>query len=304
MHKNNNQIMPCSKQLTGPIPYNMTNDYMFKAVLQECPEARTGLVSALLMIEPELIDVQVTNPIILGKSIASKDFYLDVRVTVNNKKVLNLEMQVRNEGNWTDRTLSYSSRSFDGLQKGQDYSEIIQLHQISFTCFDVFRENNKFYDTFQLTNQDHTQIYSDNFKLSVVNLKRIDEATAQDKSFKLDAWCKLITAKSWEDLQNIAKEDPFMVATVEKIQSLFNNFDIQEEARRREEYYRRLHQCEETIEAQRAEIAEKDSLLSEKDSLLSEKDSLLSEKDSLLSEKDSNYASLLAEFEEYKRTHK
>ncbi len=126
-------------------------------------------------------------------------------------------------------------------------------------------ENNVFYDTFRLSNSDNTQIYSDKFKISVVNLKRIHEATPRDKSYKLDSWCRLITARTWEDLREIAKEDSFMQATVEKIQALFEDFDVQEEARRREEYYRRIHHFEKTIEEKDEVIAEKDEIIAEKD---------------------------------------
>ena len=87
--------------ITGPLPYNLTNDYMFKATLQECSEARSGLIGALLGIDPAMIEAEVINPIELGKSIASKDFYLDVKVVVNKTKTMNLEMQVRDWGETT-----------------------------------------------------------------------------------------------------------------------------------------------------------------------------------------------------------
>lgn len=242
--------------ITGPIPYNLTNDYMFKATLQECDEARCGLIGALLGIDKALIEAEVINPIELGKSITSKDFYLDVKVVVNKSKTMNLEMQVRNFGDWDKRSLSYCCRSYDQLNSGGNYRDILPFHQVGFTMFDMFPTNNRFYDTFCLISLDSSQIYSDNFLLSVVNLKRIDEATDNDKNNCLDKWCRLITASTWEELKGIAKEDPYMEATAQKIHDLFADFEIREEARRREEYYNYVHSLEAEITEKNATIAE------------------------------------------------
>lgn len=272
MHKNYNLLKQISLELlSGPIEYPLTNDYMFKAVFQESIPSLTGLVSALLFIPPSLISVEVINPIELGKSIASKDFYLDLKVIVNNAKILNLEMQVRDLGNWNNRSLSYAVRTFDNLPKGSDYNDVKSIHHIGFTCFDLFKNNNKFYDTFMLSNSDNSQIYTDSFIVSVVNLARIDEASEKDKSYFLDRWCRLITATTWEELYMIAKEDPYMLTTAEKLRILSSDFDVQEEARRREEYYAYVDNLKATITSQASEISRKEARIAELEAMLADK---------------------------------
>lgn len=57
----------------GTIPYNMTNDYMFRAVLQSNNKVLRGLICSLLYLtEEDVISVEITNPIILGESVESK----------------------------------------------------------------------------------------------------------------------------------------------------------------------------------------------------------------------------------------
>lgn len=47
----------------GAIPYGMTNDYMFRAVLQTNNKALRGLVCALLHLpQEEVFSVEITNP--------------------------------------------------------------------------------------------------------------------------------------------------------------------------------------------------------------------------------------------------
>lgn len=283
MSKNYNLISDVPFEvITGLIDYNLTNDYMFKATMQECEEARVGLISALLGIDPAQIIAEVTNPIELGKSIASKDFYLDVMVSVNNIKMMNLEMQVTKLNYWDKRTLSYCCRSYDQLCSGGKYEDLLPFQQVGFTKFDMFEDNNRFYDTFCMTSRDSAQIYTDNFLLSVVNLKRIDEATEQDKQYRLDKWCRLITVSTWEELKEIAKEDPYMQATAKNLYMLSSDFEIREEARRREEYYTYVHSLEE-------KIAEKDNALAEKDAKMA---SALAEKDSRIAELERQLRSL------------
>ena len=109
----------------GKIPYNMTNDYMFRAVLQSNNKVLRGLICALLHLqESDIRSVEITNTIVLGQSIASKEIRLDVNVLLNDDRLINLEMQVANELNWPNRSVLYLCRSFDQLNHGQNYNEV------------------------------------------------------------------------------------------------------------------------------------------------------------------------------------
>lgn len=99
---------------TGKIPYSMTNDYMFRATVQKRPKILKGLISSLLHLNTtDIVSIEITNPILLGESIKDKGFVLDIHVCLNNNTMLDLEMQVVNEHNWPERSLSYLCRVFD-----------------------------------------------------------------------------------------------------------------------------------------------------------------------------------------------
>lgn len=56
--------LPTDSQLpkSGPIPYPLTNDYMFRAVIQKDPESAKHLVAALLNLEPKkILDFKILN---------------------------------------------------------------------------------------------------------------------------------------------------------------------------------------------------------------------------------------------------
>ena len=91
----NDTISADYEAATGKILFNMTNDYMFRAVLQKNNRVLRGLIKSLLhMSEEDIKEVKITNPIILGESINAKQMWLDVNVILNNSIIINLEMQI------------------------------------------------------------------------------------------------------------------------------------------------------------------------------------------------------------------
>ena len=65
-------VSPSYLTATGKIPYNMTNDYMFRAMLQKSQNVLESLVCALLHLEPSQIQsITITNPIVRKSSITS-----------------------------------------------------------------------------------------------------------------------------------------------------------------------------------------------------------------------------------------
>ena len=137
---------------TGRMPYTLTNDYMFRAMLQRSKGALKGIVCSITGFKPEQIkSVEILNPIELGKSVEAKDFILDIRVLLNDDTVVNLEMQVLNLGNWPERSLGYLCRSFDSLSRDQDYIETKSVIQVCFLDFTLFPETPEFFGTYMVT---------------------------------------------------------------------------------------------------------------------------------------------------------
>ena len=105
------KFTPELEKATGEIEYNMTNDYMFRALFQKNNNALKGLLSSLLhMLPEEILSVEITNPIIIGEAIQDKEFRLDIKAVLNNYHQINLEMQVVNRYDWPERSIGYLSR--------------------------------------------------------------------------------------------------------------------------------------------------------------------------------------------------
>lgn len=122
---------------TGKLKYPLTNDFMFKAVLQRNQIALKGLLCALLQMEmEEIVAIRILNPIEIGGMIDEKMMMLDLKLELNDSRILDVEMQVLDEGNWPERSLAYLCRAFDQLDKGEKYldaKETIHIGILNFT---------------------------------------------------------------------------------------------------------------------------------------------------------------------------
>ncbi len=252
----------------GAVRYGMTNDYMFRAVLQSSNKVLRGLICSLLHLrDDEVISVVVTNPIVLGETIKDKEFRLDVNVLLNDNTLINLEMQVANRLNWHERSVTYLCRSFDSLEHGQDYNETKPAIQIGFLDYTLFPERPKFYDTYKLLSIHDHKKYSDSLTLGVVDLSRIDLATEDDRAYHIDSWARLFKATIWEEIRMSASIDEALQEAADTLYALNADEAVRKRCRDRLEYYQDLKNYERKIERDRLEheqqikqiVAEKDS---------------------------------------------
>ncbi|MBD5522125.1 MAG: Rpn family recombination-promoting nuclease/putative transposase [Lachnospiraceae bacterium] len=274
---------------SGSIPYGMTNDYMFRAVLQSNNKVLRGLICALLHLrEDEIKSVKITNPIILGESVENKEFRLDINLLLNDRTKINLEMQVANKLNWDKRSVIYLCRSFDNLNHGQDYNEakpVIHIGFLDYTLFDKFPE---FYATYKLLNVKNHQIYSDSLTLSVVNLSRIDLATEEDKRYHIDHWAMLFKATTWEELKMLAAENEYLNEASNTMYLMSADERIRKQCLDREEYYQDLRSYERAI-------AERDDVIAQKDDTIANQMNALAQKDNTIAQQESQIQQLIAE---------
>ena len=226
---------------TGKIDYQMTNDYMFHAALQKNPKVLKSLICSLLRLHPqEIRSIQIINPIILGEAVDEKTFILDINIVLNDNTLINLEMQVENLYNWEERSLSYLCRTFDQLQKGEEYSSAKPVIHISFLDFTPFPEYPEFYASYQFMNEKNHHIYSDKLTLRVVDLRQIELATAEDQASGLEHWARLFKASTWEEIRMIAKEDENLLEATETLYTLNADELVRRQCEARADYYR-LH---------------------------------------------------------------
>jgi hypothetical protein len=147
-------------------------------------------------------------------------------------------MQVNNEFNWPERSLSYLCRSFDQLRTGEKYANAGPAIHIGFLDFTPFPEHPEFYASYKLLNVKTHHLYTSKFILNVVSLKHIDLATDEDKQFGIDLWARLFKSTTWEDIKMLAKNEPIFQDAAETLYNLNSDETIRAQCRAREDYNR------------------------------------------------------------------
>lgn len=200
------------KKLTGVIRYCLTNDYMFRAVMQKNENVLKHLICALLSIAVEcVISIEIMNPIILGEEINSKTCIMDIRILLNNNRYINIEMQVSRQDYWKERSLTYLCRLYDNLDSGQNYDEVMPAMQISILDFDLFEGVDELCSRYYMTNENplYRNRYSDDFGITILNLSQIynENVIRKEGDTTLYQWAQLFKAKSWEEIRMLAEKN-------------------------------------------------------------------------------------------------
>ncbi len=263
----------------GPIPYGLTNDYMFRIVFQRNKYALKGLICSLLSIdEKDISNLEIKNEIKVGDSVTDKEFRMDILVTMNDDTSINLEMQVKDYDNWLYRSLIYLCREFDDLDHGIDYSNVQSVYQIGFLDFTLFKDHPEFFATYQMRNKADNHLYTDKFNLMVVQLNHIELATKEDVSNGIDIWAKLFKAKTWEELKMIANDNKYLESAAESMYLSNEDRIVRKKCRERNDFLR-------SQAAKDKRIEELESLNSQKDLVIADKDKEIQQLKELLKER-------------------
>ena len=120
----------------------LTSDYVFKRIFgqEENKEALKDLLQSILNIK--INDVQINNPEIPKNFYDSKYGVLDLKVTLDNSVIVNVEMQLQNQHNIEPRSTYYMASTYAGqLGEGEPYTNCKKVIVIDILNFNYYKRN-------------------------------------------------------------------------------------------------------------------------------------------------------------------
>ena len=191
------------------------------------------LVAALLGISVESIQqFVIQNPDISPENLEDKFCRLDINMTVNNQLV-DLEIQICNEGDYPERVMYYWAREFSSaLPAGKGYSVLPRTIIISIIDFNLFgcAEYNSFFQPLEVTR--HT-LLSDKMGFHFFELKKLPSDITENDPMLL--WLSLFKAETEEELDKIRKlEVPEMEQAINAYYTITASPEFREKERLRE----------------------------------------------------------------------
>lgn len=223
-------------------PAKLGGALMTNAVLQKNEEVLRNLLATLLeMDEADIVDCHLENPIELGKEIEGKECILDVKLTLNNAKIINIELQVYKQTYWVERSLLYWARAFDSLKSGQDYSMLLPTYHIGILDFTLFEDHLKFMAQYLIMDAEDKFQYSDKLCIKVLDLTQLDAARKQKNvNKKLLKWASIFKAETLEELEQLANGEEVFEKMVVTMKKLSEDEKIRMQCEAREDYERCL----------------------------------------------------------------
>lgn len=261
-----------------PIGYTLKNNYLFIALMNDSEYALKKLVCSLLGYpQSDIKKLTIRNPIQVGKAIERKGFVLDVALLLNDDTYINIELQLIDYGNWPERSVGYLCRSYDNLNRGDDYIDTKPAIHIGILDFTLFEEYLEFFASYRLLNVKNHNEYTSKFQLYVLDLNQIELATQEDRKHERDVWARLFQAKTRGDLMSIAQQYKEFEPVINKMNALMSDdaiqlqYDAEETLRNREKGIRKkIHRLEE-------ELADKDERLLNQEARIAELEAKLEE---------------------------
>ena len=208
-------------------------DIIFKKIFTENKDMLHSFVASMLDIPQESItDIIVTNPEIPPETMTGKFSRLDLSLKVDNKLV-NVEIQVKNDADYRDRTLFYWAKLYSSeLKSGEDYSELKQTITINIINFNMFPGEN-YHNEVAAVIKETGEVFSDKFSIHFFELKKVGRKPNPNSSREL--WLQFINADSEEALDMISQTNvPIIKKAVNVIYDMSEDTRIREIARLRE----------------------------------------------------------------------
>jgi predicted transposase/invertase (TIGR01784 family) len=266
------------------LEYTFKNDILFKIIFTKYQDLLKRLVADFLAIEYNSIEeFLVVNPELYPEEIGKKFCRLDINMKVNGQ-LIDLEIQVENEGNYPIRALYYWAREFStALNESENYATLPRTIIISILGFKQFENPTKFHHEFQVLETTTYEPLTDKCVLHFYELQKLPPINDNDRG--RDLWLKLFNAKTEEDLEKIARmEVPIMSQAIEAYRHVSATTEFRElermRSKRRHDEAQALYNAEQRgAEREREKlqgvIADKDAVIADKDAELAEQAALI-----------------------------
>ena len=186
------------------LQYTFKTDVLFKLLFTKYPDLLKRLVTELLDIAYESIErFDITNPNITPEELGEKFCRLDINMKIDSQ-IVDLEIQVSDEGNYPERALFYWARDFStGISEGEDYALLPRTIIISILGFNQFNDPIKYHSEYQVLDIINHEPLTDKM---VLHFFELDKLPPLDRAnCNRDLWLQLFNSETEEDLNRIER---------------------------------------------------------------------------------------------------
>ena len=214
----------------------LTSDYVFKRIFarEENNSMLKDFLEAILNIH--INKVEVKNPELTPNMADEKLGILDLKLDIDNERVVDVEMQVSNEHNIKERSSTYLSKlAAEQLKAKQNYKELKKIITINILKYN-YLERNSYHSIARMKYEDtkptefvdmgynkEEEEATNTFEMHFIELPKFKEKNPECNT-KLEQWLWLID-ESKEKVKMSAKENEEINKTLKELNKLSKDPD-------------------------------------------------------------------------------
>ena len=209
----------------------LTSDLVFKHIFSNKRIIKDFYYSYLKYINSDLTisNIRVTKQkYIQNNNIKLHDYYLDIVIVLSDGELVNIEMYNNFGETECKKSLVYASSIYSRqLKKRDPYNNIKKVTSFNIMNGNYKLNNNDMLNKYELINIiNHEKLFKESIEMLLIRLDILDKISYSKSEERFIRWCRLINAKTREEIMEIAKGDELMMSTVEMVDSFINDPEV------------------------------------------------------------------------------
>lgn len=184
--------------------YKLTNDYIFKKIFGT--EGNENILKELLIsiLNIPIKEIEILHDVHLERETQeNKEGILDIKATLNNNIIVNIEMQVRNEYNMIDRSLYYWSKLYNSsLNKKQNYKENNKTIAINILDYNIF-EDGPYHERCKIKREYNNETLTNDLEIHFIQIPKCKKEKIKTT---LDFWIRFIANIKDKEVEKMKEE--------------------------------------------------------------------------------------------------
>ena len=215
-------------------------DIAFKKIFgtEENKDLLISFINSIVSEEDQVTDIELLNPYNSRNFVGDKQSILDIKAKDLLGNYYNIEVQICDEGDYTERALLYWAKLYaDQLRTGDPFSKLrraIAIHVLNFTSIPNTPD---YYNKFYVSNAKTGLRFFDHLEIHTIELNKFTPKVDEPLSLMLpriknglDRWATFLTKAPSLDRNNLPKElvDPFIKKALDVLTNTFLNDEERE----------------------------------------------------------------------------
>lgn len=210
------------------------NDVVFKFLLTREPSLLIHMLEGILACPIE--GLELVDPAIPRDLATEKHIALDIRAVLADGRHTDLEMQMRAVSHLDARLLYYFARNYSNqLRWGDQYHLLTPTIGIAWLGEPLFPWVNRLHSIFEIRERHSFARYNDHFSLHILQLTHLQPSNRTGYAARVERWARFLLAKTDEEFERLAREDPVMQTAKQTLDALSMDPDARRLAQERED---------------------------------------------------------------------